>query len=80
MNRATTTKIHKTRNCKKRSSSACKSLIAASYVLRLKCNRKDDGIVIASLCGLLDGRNKRDIMYIIWSDGRFIFGGGREFT
>ena len=42
--------------------------MANRYVVRLKCNCKDDGFVVASLRGLLDGRNQRDILYIILSE------------
>ena len=40
---------------KKTSFSVCKSLIADSYLVRLKCKCIDDGFVIASLRGLLEG-------------------------
>ena len=39
-------------------------LIADSYVVRLDYNCGDDGFVVASLRGLLDEKNQRDILYL----------------
>ena len=46
-------------------------------MVRLKCNCKDNGVVVvvpSLVCGLLGRRNQRDILYIIWSGE--LFGGG----
>ena len=60
MNGTTTTT---TKNEKLPSCSAFESLIADGHVVRLKCNCRDDGFVVASLLrGLLDGRTQN-----VWS-------------